>query len=367
VLREYLVSEAMHVLGVPTTRSLAAVSTGEFVVREERLPGAVLTRVAASHVRVGTLQYFAARGDMDAVRRLADFIVERLYPHLQPVDQPYLALLDAVIDAQAQLVARWMQVGFIHGVMNTDNMALSGETIDYGPCAFLDSYDPATVFSSIDSHGRYAYANQPHAAAWNLTRLAETLLACIDPVPERAIELATRSLNGFPARYSGYLLDGMRRKIGLLQAADADGALVQALLEEMHRQQADFTLAFRALCGAAQDGAVDDSAGLRAARAQFRDPAGFDAWAPRWRERLAQEQATPAQRAALMRRANPLYIPRNHLVEQVIRAAVDRDDFGPFARLLQVLSQPFEAQAGRESYALPPQPDERVLQTFCGT
>jgi uncharacterized protein YdiU (UPF0061 family) len=367
VLREYLVSEAMHALGIPTTRALAAVSTGEYVQREQRLPGAILTRVAASHVRVGTFQYFAARGDTAAVRRLADFCIERLYPQLLSQDGPYLGLLAAVIDAQAHLVARWMHVGFIHGVMNTDNMAISGETIDFGPCAFLDSYDPATVFSSIDGHGRYAYANQPHAALWNLTRFAETLLPCIDPVEDRAIELATKSLGEFPARYSSYWLAGMCRKIGLQDARDSDAALVQALLDEMQRQQADFTLTFRALCDAAQGNLVSDRAGYRDAHAQFAEPAGFDRWALEWRTRLAQEPATPAMRSGAMRATNPLYIPRNHRVEQVIRAAIDHGDFEPFARLLQVLARPFEMQPGCEAFAQPPQPAERVLQTFCGT
>ncbi|MFI4891486.1 MAG: YdiU family protein [Steroidobacterales bacterium] len=367
VLREYLVSEAMHALGIPATRALAAVSTGETVRREQRLPGAILTRVAASHVRVGTFQYFSARGDTTAVRRLADFCIDRLYPQLQSHQGPYLGLLAAVIDAQAQLVAQWMHVGFIHGVMNTDNMAISGETIDFGPCAFLDSYDPATVFSSIDGNGRYAYANQPHAALWNLTRFAETLVPCIDPAEDRAIELATAALREFPAKYSAYWLAGMRRKIGLLEPRDTDAALVQALLDEMQRQQADFTLTFRALCEAARDDVAAGSAGYREARARFADPKGFDQWALAWRERLAQQAATGATLAEAMRGVNPLYIPRNHLVEQVIRAATDRGDFEPFARLLQILAHPFEMQPGGEAYAEPPQPAERVLQTFCGT
>jgi serine/tyrosine/threonine adenylyltransferase len=353
VLREYLVSEAMQVHGIPTTRSLAAVSTGEAVFREERLPGAILTRVARSHVRVGTFQYFAVRGDTAAVRQLADFCIERLYPQLVSRDQPYLALLDTVIDAQAQLIARWMHIGFIHGVMNTDNMAVSGETIDFGPCAFVDSYDPAAVFSSIDSRGRYAYANQPHAAAWNLTRFAEALLPCVDPVEERAVELATAALGAFAPLYSGYWLDGMRAKLGLQQAADADVALVQGLLEAMHAGNADFTLTFRALCDAAQDNSAT--------------PEGLETWVPQWRARLAEEPISGPERAQAMRKLNPLYIPRNHQVEKVIRAAVEREDLEPFARLLQVLSRPFEQQPGCEGYALPPQPDERVLQTFCGT
>jgi uncharacterized protein YdiU (UPF0061 family) len=367
VLREYLVSETMHQFGIPTTRSLAAVGTGEAVYREERLPGAILTRVALSHVRVGTFQFFAAREDTAAIRSLADFCIERLYPTLASHEQPYLALLDRVIDAQAHLVARWMHVGFIHGVMNTDNMAVSGETIDFGPCAFLDNYDPATVFSSIDSRGRYAYANQPHAAAWNLTRFAETLLPCIDPVQERAIELATASLGAFAASYEKYWLDGMRLKAGLQEERDGDLALIHDLLTVMHAQQADFTLAFRALCDAADEDAAIGGAGFQKLRALLADPAGLDAWAIGWRARLAGEPMDGAARSAAMRRVNPLYIPRNHQIEKVIRAAVDNEDLGPFGRLLQVLSRPYDLQPDSDAYTLPPLPAERVLQTFCGT
>ncbi len=367
VLREYLVSEAMHAFGIPTTRSLAAVSTGEAVFREGRLPGAILTRVAKSHVRVGTFQYFAVRADNAAIKRLADFCIGRLYPSLASEEQPYLALLKNVIDAQARLIARWMQLGFIHGVMNTDNMAVSGETIDFGPCAFMDQYDPATVFSSIDSRGRYAYANQPHAAAWNLTRLAEALLPCIDPVQERAIELATAPLEQFDALYSRYWLEGMGAKLGLQQARDGDLALAQGFLEAMHAGSADFTLTFRALCDAAQDPAAQGSAGYATLRALFADPAGLEAWIPAWRARLGAEPLDGPTRADAMRRVNPLYIPRNHQIENVIRAAVEQEDFEPFERLLRVLSRPFDVQAGSEAYARPPLPEERVMQTFCGT
>jgi uncharacterized protein YdiU (UPF0061 family) len=362
VLREYLVSEAMHVLGVPATRALAAVATGEPVYRETRLPGAILTRVAASHVRVGTFQYFAVRGDAAAIRRLADFSIERLFPQVRAATQPYLALLQAVIERQALLVARWMHVGFIHGVMNTDNMALSGETIDFGPCAFIDTYDPAAVFSSIDSFGRYAYANQPHAAAWNLTRLAETLLPWIDPSPERAIELATEALAEFSTSYARHWLAGMREKMGLSLPLDGDLELAQGLLNEMHRNHADFTLTFRGLCDAAEGVGADAEL-----RARFADPGAYDAWAQLWRARLSREPQAPGVRAAAMRRVNPLFIPRNHRIEQVIRAAVEHDDFAPFARLAQVLSRPYETQIDFADYAEPPQPSERVLQTFCGT
>jgi uncharacterized protein YdiU (UPF0061 family) len=348
VLREYLVSEAMHALGIPSTRALAAVLTGDTVYREEALPGAVLTRVARSHVRVGTFQYFAARGDTDAVRRLVDFIVERAWPELAGADVPALALLGRVVAAQASLVARWMCVGFIHGVMNTDNMALSGETIDFGPCAFLDAYDPATVFSSIDRQGRYAYANQPHAAAWNLTRLAETLLPCIDPVQERAIELATVALEAFAPAYSRCWLDGMRAKLGLQTAQPDDAALVEALLDAMQRAGADFTVTFRALSAESP-------------------PPLFGEWQARWQARLRLEDGTEAQRARRMQGVNPAVIPRNHRIEEAIRAAVDTRDFAPFERLAAVLGRPFDPAPGDESFAEPPLPAERVLHTFCGT
>jgi uncharacterized protein YdiU (UPF0061 family) len=361
VLREYLVSEAMHALGIATTRSLAAVLTGESVLREQRLPGAILTRVAASHVRVGTFQYFAARGQDEAIRQLADYCVERHYPAARVSERPYLMLLQAVIARQAQLIAQWMQVGFIHGVMNTDNMALSGETIDYGPCAFMDSYDPAQVFSSIDSHGRYAYANQPLIAQWNLARFAETVLPLIDADAERAVEVATAEVNRFAALYSERWLEGMRRKLGLLAIEDGDRELVQALLDLMHAQKADFTLTFRRLgdCESAADGSG-------ALRELFADLSALDAWLALWRSRLLREPADP-RRAERMRRVNPAFIPRNHRIEQVIDAAVTHEDFAPFVELLAVLTDPYRDQPDFERYAQPPAASERVLQTFCGT
>jgi uncharacterized protein YdiU (UPF0061 family) len=374
VLREYLVSEAMHALCIPTTRSLAAVTTGETVFREEALPGAILTRVAASHVRVGTFQYFAARGDTDGVRLLADYVIDRHYPQVSSDERPYLALLRAVIEVQASLVAAWMQVGFIHGVMNTDNMAVSGETIDFGPCAFMDAYDPGAVFSSIDRQGRYAYDNQPHAAAWNLARFAETLLPLIDSNAERALALAEESMAVFSTRFADLWLAGMRRKLGLSapqdeqapQEGDApqkgDTALAEELLDAMHRNHADFTLTFRRLCAAAASAPADEDV-----RSLFANPADYDRWAVRWRARLTRDPVDAAARAAAMRRVNPEYIPRNHRIEQVIRAAVDKQDFGPFAELSEVLSQPYLPREGFDSYADAPQPGERVLHTFCGT
>jgi uncharacterized protein YdiU (UPF0061 family) len=373
VLREYLVSEAMHALGVPGTRALAAVATGETVLRERGLPGAILTRVAASHVRVGTFQYFAVRGDLDAVRRLADFCLERNYPEHRSADDAgpdtapaarYLGLLRQVTERQAQLVAKWMHVGFIHGVMNTDNMAVSGETIDFGPCAFMDSFDPSAVFSSIDSMGRYAYSNQPHAAGWNLARFAEALLPLIDPKPQRAVELATEVLAGFPARFEALWLAGMRGKLGFTTAEDGDLELVRALLEAMHANEADFTLTFRGLCDEAAGEAGAPGGG---ARALFTDPQAFDPWAIRWQARLTREPADGRVRAAAMRRVNPRYIPRNHRIEQAIDAAVEQENFTPFGQLLSVLGHPFEDQADLEAFAKPPTPGERVLQTFCGT
>jgi uncharacterized protein YdiU (UPF0061 family) len=362
VLREYLVSESMHALGIPTTRALAAVTTGECVYRERALPGAVLTRVAASHIRVGTFQYFAARRDEDAVRTLADYVIDRHYPAARDAANPYLALLDAVIGRQAALIARWMQVGFIHGVMNTDNMAVSGETIDFGPCAFMDAMDPATVFSSIDTGGRYAYGNQPRIAQWNLARFAETLLPLIDPSPERAVALASAAINGFSARFEALSLDGMRAKLGLLTAQEDDRVLVGALLGLMHQNGADFTVTFRRLGELAQTG--DAAAGPRAL---FADPAAFDAWAATWQTRLTLEPQEPAARAAAMRGVNPAFIPRNYLVEQALAAAVEGGDLQPFERLLHVLARPYEDQPEEAVLAEPAPAAVEPYLTFCGT
>jgi protein adenylyltransferase len=362
VLREYIVSEAMAALGIPTTRSLAAVVTGESVIRETALPGAVLTRVASSHIRVGTFQYFAARGDTEGVRRLADHVIARHYPEVGGSQRPYHALLEGIIARQAELVARWLLVGFIHGVMNTDNTSISGETIDYGPCAFLDEYDPAAVFSSIDEQGRYAYANQPRIALWNLTRLAECLLPLLDADKDRAIEQAQAILAGFAPLFSSAYLAGLRRKTGLLTERDEDEALLQDLLQAMAANGADFTLTFRRLAEAALNAEGD-----RKVRQSFADPAAYDEWAVRWRARIDAEPATPAERSAAMRAVNPAFIPRNHRIEAVIQAAVNHDDFAPFERLLAVLAKPYEDQAAFSDYENPPEPDQRVLQTFCGT
>ena len=363
VLREYLASEAMHALGIPSTRALAAVATGDFVLREEPLPGAIVTRVASGFVRVGTFQFFAARADVEAVRLLADYVIARHYPEVQGESNPYRALLQAVIVGQAELIAKWMQVGFIHGVMNTDNMSIAAETIDFGPCAFMDAYDAATVFSSIDRQGRYAYGNQPNAALWNLARFAETLLPMIDAKAERAVELASETLAMFATRYQAAYLDGMRRKLGLFSAKEEeDAALIADLLEAMQRNQADFTLSFRSLCDAADTGADDATA-----QSLFANPRDYDGWAVRWRARLANEPLPPQARAAAMRRINPLIIPRNHRIEQVIAAAVEADDLMPFTDLAAALAEPYHPAPSAAHYALPPLPRELVTQTFCGT
>jgi uncharacterized protein YdiU (UPF0061 family) len=311
VLREYIVSEAMAALGVPTTRALAAVTTGERVLRDMSLPGAVLTRVAASHLRVGTFQYFAARRDTEGVRILADFAIARHYPEAAQARQPYRALLEGVIARQAQLIAQWMLLGFIHGVMNTDNMSISGETIDYGPCAFMEAYDPATVFSSIDHGGRYAYGNQPGAALWNLARLAEALLPVLAQETgseETAVAAANETLAGFEPQFEAARSAGLCRKLGLFAEREGDAALAEDLLQRMAANRADFTSTFRKLCDAAAG--PDGDAGVRVL---FADPGAYDVWAAGWRRRLEEEPADAPARAAAMRKVNPAFIPRNHL------------------------------------------------------
>jgi uncharacterized protein YdiU (UPF0061 family) len=363
VLREYLVSEAMTALGIPSTRTLAAVLTGERVRRgPSSLPGAILTRVASSHVRVGTFEYLAAQGDTQTLRSLADYIIDRYYPVAKLDDAPYRRLLDLVVDRQAFLIAQWMKVGFIHGVMNTDNTSVVGETIDYGPCAFLDAYDPGAVFSSIDERGRYSFANQPAIAQWNLARFAETLLPLFGADQAQEIALATESINAFSAKFQQEWLKAMRSKLGLLQAQQEDGELIKALLDVMHRTQADYTVTFSRLA----DYLEADASEPRVEEALLGD-GNFQAWLSRWRARGAQEAESLAVRADAMRRANPRYIPRNHRIEEVIAAATTEDDFVPFETLLQVLVQPFDEQPRAAAYAAPPRPEQRVLETFCGT
>lgn len=368
VLREYLVSEAMHALGIPTTRALAAVLTGERVYRERPLPGAVLTRIAASHIRVGTFEYFAARGDLEAVRTLADFVIERHYPELAAEADRYVLLLRAVAGRHARLVAQWMGVGFVHGVMNTDNMAVSGETLDFGPCAFLDVFDPRTAFSSIDSFGRYAYGRQPAAAQWNLARFAETLLELIDADRERAIARATETVAAFTSEFEAAWQATMRAKLGLVRVETEDAALIADWLELLRTEGADFTLSFRELCtAAAAHPAEEDAVAAQSPGAALAARSGYQTWLARWRARGAREPGSTAERAARMRRHNPAYIPRNHRIEAVIAAAVEREDLAPFHTLLDVLGQPYLERPGLERFCELPRPEERVLRTFCGT
>jgi serine/tyrosine/threonine adenylyltransferase len=369
MLRELIIGEAMHALGIPSTRALAVATTGEPVMRDKPLPGAVLTRVAASHLRVGTFQYFAARGEVEMLRRLLHYTLARHDPHLLGADNKPLALLRAVAQRQAELVAMWVNVGFIHGVMNTDNMALSGETIDYGPCAFIEAYDPAAVFSSIDHGGRYAFGNQPRIARWNLARFAETLLPLMadgddQAAVQQAVAMVTEVIDAFPAWFAAALLHGQRAKLGLMHATAADdaedAALVQAWLELLQAQQVDHTLAWRYLADAA-DGRV-----LRLS-ALFSDPAALQAWLQRWRERLLRD-GEAGDRGERMRRTSPWLIARNHRVEEALAAASERDDLAPLQRLLAALRRPFDETAEFADLAQPaPAEVTRGYQTFCGT
>lgn len=364
VMREYIVSEAMAAMGVPTTRALAAVTTGEPVVREERLPGAVLTRVAASHLRVGTFEYFAVRQDREALTILVDYALERHYSGAASNvgdGRDCIRLLDCVITAQASLVAQWLGIGFVHGVMNTDNTSISGETIDFGPCAFLDEYDPTKKFSSIDHAGRYAFGNQPRIARWNLARFAETLLPLIDENIDEAARLATQSLERFDEQFQAAYTRVMCAKIGLKHYAASDQALVDDLLIRLAANRVDYTLFFRLLCAAAEGTAVDAQLA-----SWFESPELFRAWAEPWRRRLAEQGLAPAECASIMRRANPALIPRNHRVEQAIVAG-SRGDFEPFHALVDALQRPYDEPSDFAYLAESPKPDERVLETFCGT
>lgn len=360
VLREYIVSEAMHALGIPATRALAAVTTGEPVMRDMVLPGAVLTRVASSHIRVGTFQYFAARGDEDGVRILADHVIDRHYPQAREAENPYLAMLHGIASRQATLVAQWLCVGFVHGVMNTDNMAVSGETIDFGPCAFLDEYHAGKVFSSIDTMGRYAYGKQPSIAQWNLARLAECLLFLLDSDEEKAAGLANGVLDSFATLFQSAWLEGLRGKLGLTQAEDDDLPLVQDLLSQLQASEVDFTNAFRAL----SDAPAGDSEPFRG---QFIDLAAIDSWLERWRERLAREERDAQVVAAAMRSVNPAIIPRNHRIEEAIAAAVEDDDFSLFEQMVAATARPYDDRPEFALFTLPPMRHERVTRTFCGT
>ena len=365
VLREYLASEAMAALGIPTTRALAAIATGEEVFRETVVPGAVFTRVAASHLRVGTFQFFAARQDSEALRVLADYAIQRHYPEAALGPERYRALLDGVIARQARLVAQWMMVGFVHGVMNTDNTSISGETIDYGPCAFMESYDPDQVFSSIDRMGRYAYSNQPAAMHWNLVRLAESLLPLLNEEAgsdEAGLSSAKEALGTFMPQFEAERLTGLRCKLGLLTEHEGDLAVAESLLGRMASNGADFTLTFHRLSAAA-----NEINGDAAVRALFADPTAYDAWAVAWRDRMRKDSTGGQERDVVMQRANPAFIPRNHRVEGAIEAAVTRDDLQPFEDLLEVITHPYEDRPEWQRFSVPALPEELVRQTFCGT
>jgi uncharacterized protein YdiU (UPF0061 family) len=348
MLREYIVSEAMHALGIPTTRSLAVASTGEEVYRDTALPGAVLTRIAASHIRVGTFEYVSATGNLEALRALADHTLRRHYPELVESAEPHRALLEAVVARQAALIAQWMLVGFVHGVMNTDNMALSGETIDYGPCAFMDVYDPETVFSSIDRQGRYAYGNQSRIAHWNLARLAEAFIPLLAQEENRGIEIAKEALGLFPERFEASWISGMRAKLGLFNAESADVELARGLLEWMEREKRDFTNTFRDLDPMAESSEIG-------------------AWHLEWKARLARQPQSLEESRELMRNSNPAVIPRNHRVEEALEAAVERCDLGPMSRLLEVLRDPFSDAPEKCPYREPAPVGGLPYVTYCGT
>lgn len=355
MLREYIISEAMHALGIPTTRSLAVVTTGEPVFRERTLPGAILTRVAASHLRVGTFQYAAKWGTIEELRVLADYTLKRHYPDVETNENRYLALLQEVMKRQAALVAKWQLVGFIHGVMNTDNMTISGETIDYGPCAFMDTYDPATVFSSIDTQGRYAYGNQPYIAGWNLARFAETLLPLIHDDQEEAVKLAQDEISRFMGLYQRNWLSGMRAKLGIFNEEDQDASIVEDLLNMLEKYQADYTNTFRALTLEKPEDTV------------LMETPEFKQWYEQWQARLGRQQETKARSLQLMRDSNPAIIPRNHRVEDALDAAVDQEDYSVMERLLNILSNPYAHSPEQVEYCKLPEQSNQPYRTYCGT
>lgn len=355
MLREYIISEALHALSIPTTRSLAVVTTGEPVMRETMLPGAILTRVAASHIRVGTFEYVAEMGDDARIKVLADYVIHRHYPALSDVDNPYLALLNSVINCQASLVAQWMLVGFIHGVMNTDNMAISGETIDYGPCAFMDEYDPSTVFSSVDYQGRYSYHNQPHAAKWNIARFAETLLPLLHPTQKKAIALAEEAVHAFTERFQDDWLAGMRNKLGLFTKEAEDTQLIETLLTWMQKHHVDYTNSFRDL---ASEHLPEDAA--------FNN-ADFVEWHTHWQARLSRQTQPKRRSFDLMQANNPAIIPRNHRVEEALTAASEGGDYLPMQRLLAAMTKPYTDVPEYSEYRTLPTDLTRVYKTFCGT
>ncbi|MFS0864685.1 protein adenylyltransferase SelO [Fredinandcohnia sp. 179-A 10B2 NHS] len=355
MLREYIISEAMHGLGIPTTRSLAVVETGEPVYRENQLQGAILTRVAASHLRVGTFEYAAGKGNVEDLRALADYAIDRHYPESKNDENPYLSLLIEVIKRQASLIAKWQLVGFIHGVMNTDNMTISGETIDYGPCAFMDTYDPGTVFSSIDSQGRYAYGNQPYIGSWNLARFAESLLPLLHDEQEQAVKIAETAINDYSKQYFKNWFAGMRAKLGIFTENSEDETLIKDLLEIMKNHQADYTNTFRALT-------FDN-----AQETPMYGTQEFSKWYEQWQARLNQQDKTREESFQLMQQSNPGVIPRNHRVEEAIEAAVNRGDYSVIDQLLTVLSYPFAHTPEQEEYCKLPDSTNKPYRTFCGT
>lgn len=355
MLREYIISEAMHNLGIPTTRSLAVVTTGESIARETRLPGAILARVAASHLRVGTFQYAAKWGTVEDIRILSDYTIKRHFSYIEDDENLYLSLLKEVIKRQAALIAKWQLVGFIHGVMNTDNMTISGETIDYGPCAFMDTYDPATVFSSIDIHGRYAYGNQPNISAWNLARFAETLLPLLDENQERAVKLAQDAISDFGKLYHRNWLTGMSAKLGIFNEESEDESLVEDILNIMQKYRADYTNTFVALTFEK----LEDSSLFSTDE--------FLKWHRRWKDRLSRQQESNDSSQQLMKNSNPSIIPRNHRVEEALEAAVQQGDYSVLERLLDALSNPYDHSPKQADYSTPPEPSNRPYRTFCGT
>ena len=360
VLREYLISESMHALGIPTSRSLAAVKTGENVLREDILPGGILTRVAASHIRIGTFEYASKLEDKNVIKKLADYSINRHFPETADVENPYLAFFAAVCNEQASLVAKWMSIGFVHGVMNTDNMTISGETIDYGPCAFMDIYNPSTVFSSIDANGRYAYGNQPGILTWNLTRLAEALLPLINKNKDESIKLLTEVLQLIKPVYTNYWLSIMRSKIGLSKEEQNDVELIIGFLEIMEEEKVDFTITFRLLAKSL----IGDSKSIKKL---FNNSRRFDGWMMTWQERLSQEGIDYEKIAFSMNKVNPIYIPRNHKVEEALKAAVSDDNIEPFTNLYSILQNPYDEVFGLESFSGPPPESDIPYRTFCGT
>ena len=355
MLREYIISEAMHNLGIPTTRSLAVVKSGEPIQREIVLPGAILTRVASSHIRVGTFQFAANWGDKETLKTFADYTINRHDPHLEGSEERYIRFLQEVIKRQASLISKWQLVGFIHGVMNTDNMTISGETIDYGPCAFMDTYDPATVFSSIDREGRYAYGNQPYIGAWNLARLAESILPLLSENQEEAIDLAEKEISQFSKLFSQYWLDGMRNKLGIINGEGEDEALIKELLQLMQEYRADYTNTFRSLT-------LDKLEGEK-----LFEKEAFQSWYQRWQERLSRQNESKETIVNVMKRSNPAVIPRNHQVEEALDAAVKNGDYSVMEKLLDILSDPYAYTTEQEEYCTLPAPSGKPYQTFCGT